>query len=109
MACTGDFSAVCGGPNRLNIYTGNPATSIITNPGPTDAGWTYVSCYEDSVYARILRFRIDTPTPNNVEVCTTACKNAGYKYAGVEWSSEFWCDNEILTGRVGGFDDCDMV
>lgn len=107
MACTGDSSLTCGGPDRLNIYQRGTSTSVNTNPGP--AGWSYMSCYEDSVYARTLTVRVETSTPNSVASCTSACKNAGYKYAGVEWSSECWCDNEIRSARTGGFNDCDMI
>lgn len=109
MACTGDSTKTCGGPNRLNIYNNDAPTAITTNPGPAGSGWTYTSCYEDSVYARTLSVRVDTPSPNTVEACTSACRTAGYKFAGVEWSSECWCDNEIYAGRTGGLSGCDMV
>lgn len=106
MACAGDATASCGGPNRLNIYS-NAAPAVVTNPGPVGSNWKYLSCYEDSVYSRTLKHQLSVPA-NSVEACTSACKGAGYKYAGVEWSNECFCDNTILVGRTGGFDDCDM-
>jgi hypothetical protein len=107
MTCAGDASLTCGGPESLSIYKSRSATSVTTNPGP--AGWTYLSCYEDPVYDRTPTVRVETSTPNSVESCTSACRTAGYKYAGVEWSSECWCDNEIRSASTGGFDRCDMT
>lgn len=109
MGCSGDSDLKCGGPNRLNVYTSSVPTQIVTNPGPINSGWTYKSCYEDSVYARTLAFRVDTPVGNSVLACTTACKAAGHKFAGVEWSSECWCDNTINYNRASGLSDCDMT
>lgn len=84
MICAGDGAQKCGGPNRLNVYT-NGAPQIVTNLGPLGSGWMYRSCYEDSVYARTLAKRVDTPGGNSVITCTNACKAAGYQFAGVEW------------------------
>lgn len=109
MACSGDSTKTCGGPDRLNIYTNSASIVVVTNPGPVGSGWTHISCFEDSVYARTLAVRIDTPAPNTVDSCTSACRTAGYNFAGVEWSSECWCDNEILAGKTGGQSGCDMA
>lgn len=109
MACTGDATKTCGGPDRLSIYTNAATTVVVTNPGPVGSGWTYTSCFEDSVYARTLPTRIESPALNTVDFCTTACFTAGYKLAGMEWSTECWCGNEILAGHLGGQSGCDMV
>ena len=53
MACMGDGNVKCGGTNRLNVFTSG-APQIVTNLGPASSGWTFKSCYEDSVYARTL-------------------------------------------------------
>ena len=109
MVCSGNSDLKSGGPNRLNVYTNGAATQIVTNPGPVGNGWTYKSCYEDSVYERTLAHKVDTPGSNSVLACTAACKAAGYKIAGVEWSQECWCDNVVKSGRASGLLDCDMV
>jgi hypothetical protein len=109
MACSGDADVKCGGPNRLNVYTSGAPTQIVTNPGPVGSGWTYKSCYEDSVYGRTLSQQVNIPGGNSVLACTTACKAAGYKFAGVEWSNECFCDNKINFNRAGDLEGCDMV
>lgn len=109
MSCAGNSLETCGGPNRLSVYTTNTPTVIVTNPGPVGSGWVVEDCYVDSVYSRTLSNRVDVAGPNTVVACTNACRAAGYKFAGVEWSSECYCDNQINNNAVGGQDNCDMV
>jgi hypothetical protein len=109
MSCAGDADSNCGGPNRLNVYTSKARTQIVTNPGPVGSGWTYKSCYEDSVYGRTLAHQVQVSGGNSVSGCTSACKAAGYKIAGVQWSSECFCDNTINFDRPNGLEGCDMV
>ncbi|KAL0940159.1 copper radical oxidase [Colletotrichum truncatum] len=40
--------------------------------------------------------------------CTNACQAAGFAYAGVEYSSECYCDNSILTGAKPA-SNCNML
>lgn len=40
MVCSGKSSEICGGPNRLNVYT----TSTTTTPPPS-GGWVSLGCY----------------------------------------------------------------
>jgi len=85
MSCSGDADQKCGAGNRMNVYTSNNPTQITTNPGPVGSGWSYKSCYTDSVYARTLSVKIEGLSSNNVATCTAACKSRGFKFAGVEW------------------------
>ena len=91
MPCQGNSSELCGGPNRLNLYQLNG-----NNP-PT--GWQSLGCYTDDVAARSLT--VGQPIPasgNTIESCQLSCYNAGYPYAGVEYSNECYCDSQIRNG-----------
>jgi WSC domain len=87
MICNGNSSEYCGGPNRLNMYT--------TKSAPT--AWTALGCYTDSVAARTLT-TAEYPGTMTVELCTSACKSAGYIYAGVEYGGECYCGNSFSNG-----------
>ncbi|KAJ3942105.1 uncharacterized protein N0V96_007596 [Colletotrichum fioriniae] len=41
--------------------------------------------------------------------CTNACQAAGYSLAGVEYSSECYCDNQLRNTGSAGFDGCNML
>lgn len=45
MACSGNKTEACGGPNRLNLFKSSKAAPAgpVTNPGPP--GWTSLGCY----------------------------------------------------------------
>lgn len=109
MACAGDASLKCGGPNRLTVFISPVSNQVVTNLGPVGSGWIYKSCYEDSVYARTLSLQVKIPRGNSVLDCTTACRAAGYRIAGVEWGNECFCDNTINFNRPSGLEGCDMV
>lgn len=97
QACSGDATEACGGGNRLTLFY-NPNANVppppVTNPGPP--GWTSKGCYSEGTNGRTLANGVATTGGSaalTVALCTTACKNGGYKYAGVEYSGEcckFW-------------------
>ena len=38
------------------------------------------------------------------ELCVGVCKGKGFRYAGVEYGSECWCDSEVRVNGQGGGD-----
>lgn len=92
MACTADNTELCGGAQAINIYQSGP--SVVTKP-VVPAGWAALPCFTDSVYNRVLSQSINLGTSNTVESCITACGNAGYGFAGVEYSDQCFCGNEV--------------
>lgn len=103
MVCSGKSSEICGGPNRLNVYT--------TSSGTSNGGWVSLGCYRyirgpssiESVSLTPCTCHIsDSPARtltvgtnpvggaanNSVESCTAACSAAGYHLAGMEYSAE---------------------
>ncbi|PPQ90243.1 hypothetical protein CVT25_013002 [Psilocybe cyanescens] len=74
------------------------------------AGWSSFGCYSDTSAARTLRIAAYTDVADmTIESCIAFCTPAGYKYAGVEFSRECYCDNVIESPGVLISDDtCDM-
>ena len=62
MACSGDASQHCGGPDRLLVYT-STSSGPVTNPAP--AGFLSLGCYTDSVSARTLSRVKNVPGGSN--------------------------------------------
>ena len=82
MACTGDGSQECGGPERLSVYTNN-GKGPAANPGVN--GFAFQGCYTDSVSNRTLD-HISGISGVTVSKCTAACKANGFLYSGVEYA-----------------------
>ncbi|PSN70463.1 WSC-domain-containing protein [Corynespora cassiicola Philippines] len=84
MACAGDSTLACGGPDRLSVYA-----NFATNPGPE--GWASLGCYTDNVQARTLANLEQVAGGTDaltVALCTTTCGNLGFTYAGVEYAGK---------------------
>ncbi|KAF9560056.1 WSC-domain-containing protein [Agrocybe pediades] len=70
------------------------ATSI---PSP----WVAIGCYSDVPSARTLRVASFTDVNNmTIEACLAFCTPAGYKFSGVEFARECYCDNVIESPGV---------
>jgi hypothetical protein len=128
MACYGNASETCGGPNRLDVYDYNNAISALptsttstsstaasaTATGPALSGWTSLGCYSDTVGDRTLETEIySIPGADmTVELCTAACLTAGFDLAGVEYAGECYCDTSFHNGGGPAPDGdalCDMA
>ena len=65
------------------------STTTSTDSGePTETGWNAKGCYTDDVGQRTLPVGMGVGGQNSHEACTSACYNAGYRYAGMEYSNE---------------------
>ncbi|KAH7925711.1 copper radical oxidase-like protein [Leucogyrophana mollusca] len=110
MACTGDTSEFCGAGNRLDIfYSGaQPPASPITVPSV--GNWMSLGCYSDSAATRALPYGITVAGSVTAETCTSACYNAGYPLAGMEYSDECYCGLVLGSGSaLSPATDCDMT
>ncbi|KAL2072787.1 hypothetical protein VTL71DRAFT_12130 [Oculimacula yallundae] len=100
--CAGKSSQICGGSNVLSLYSKTAAAVPVAAPPapvPSSAGgYTYVACYIDQNGGRTLA--VSKPSVASVEACISACSTSGYKYAGVEYGNECWCDNGIRAGTT---------
>lgn len=112
FACTGDSTEPCGAGDRLSVFTTTAAAVAGPGVNPGPAGWASLGCYNDNIPGRILAYRTGVAAGDSlmsVLQCTTACKAAGFSYAGVEYSSECYCDNQILSTAASGQTGCNML
>jgi Glyoxal oxidase N-terminus/WSC domain len=111
MACNGDATKICGGPNALSVYTfgagvssSSSSTSPTASPSTSSAatsGWVSQGCYSDDVNDRSLGTAIyGYGSTNSIEVCTAQCKKGGFTLAGVEYGGECYCDNKLGADSV---------
>ncbi|KAL2884432.1 hypothetical protein SGCOL_000379 [Colletotrichum sp. CLE4] len=94
MPCSGDSTEACGGSDRISVFTNGVAAPVI-DPGPR------LLSYRAGVAAGDLKM--------SVLQCTNACQAAGYSLAGVEYSSECYCDSQLRNTGSSGFDGCNML
>ncbi|KAG1865028.1 copper radical oxidase-like protein [Suillus subalutaceus] len=109
MACTGNAGEFCGAGNRLDIFWSGvqpPAPPILVS---SLGNWSLLGCYNDSA-TRALPYGTGVTGSVTVESCTTACYNAGYPYAGMEYADECYCGMTI-ENNSGPTPDagCDMT
>ncbi|KAI8174269.1 hypothetical protein K4K51_008982 [Colletotrichum sp. SAR 10_75] len=112
FACTGDSTEPCGAGDRLSVFTTTAAAVAGPGVNPGPAGWASLGCYNDNIPGRILAYRTGVAADDSlmsVLQCTAACKAAGFSHAGVEYSSECYCDNQILGTAASGQAGCNML
>ncbi|KAF2730707.1 copper radical oxidase-like protein [Polyplosphaeria fusca] len=129
MACAGDDSQICGGPDRLTMFKytngGGGGASSSAAPSSTPApsstvvppvsstvrsntasatasgvptGWTYKGCYVDGPGFRIMNFQQQDNAQMTIASCSNACNALGYEIAGMEYSTQCFCDHVIRQG-----------
>ncbi|KAI6128107.1 copper radical oxidase-like protein [Pisolithus croceorrhizus] len=120
MTCAGNASEYCGGPDHLNLYnyTGTPATTDNTGGGTSteffitpslSGGWTYGGCYVDNANGRVLGDELDS-NDMTVESCVAHCTADSFTIAGLEYSTQCFCGNELIDGAIKAPDsDCNMA
>ncbi|KAL8671645.1 MAG: hypothetical protein Q9168_003851 [Polycauliona sp. 1 TL-2023] len=97
FACTGDKNEVCGGGNRLNVYTfGNPTT--VTPPVSTPKDYAFDGCFTEATSGRALTGSTFYDDAMTVEKCAAVCK--GFTLFGVEYGRECYCGNTLQAGSA---------
>lgn len=109
---------VQSGPGNAVPQSGCGATTTIGDPmGPykdvtNTKGFAYIGCGSDIAgQARTLQGSSFTDSSMTVEKCVDFCNSKGFSIAGLEYSTECYCDNNILAGRspaVGLVGACDI-
>ncbi|KAI0764219.1 hypothetical protein BD413DRAFT_483077 [Trametes elegans] len=110
FACTGNSAEICGAGNRLSVYWDGvpPPPPPITVPSVGQ--WKSLGCFNDSVNARVLSVGVNVPGPFTVEGCTTACFDANYPLAGMEFADQCYCDTTFENGGAPTpLSDCNMA
>ncbi|KAJ7513073.1 galactose oxidase [Mycena galericulata] len=127
MACQGNISEFCGGPNALTVYnftgTDLPAppvgggggggggatggvTAIATDlPSP----WAYVGCFVDNAFGRVLTTEVDNVNMT-MELCVSTCSAQNFTIAAGEFGVQCFCGNELIDGATpAAASDCNMA
>lgn len=114
MACTGDSTQKCGGPNAINIYVKDNYQYTIGPAAVLDIynGHYVTQCWQDSAGWRILKHQPTTIIPADemtIQKCVDACQAAGFTSAGVEYGRECYCDNVTYPpGQSQDMGECNM-
>ncbi|KAJ7229668.1 glyoxal oxidase N-terminus-domain-containing protein [Mycena haematopus] len=124
MACAGNSSEFCGGPNALTMYNytgddlppppvggggggggGGGASAIATDlPEP----WAYVGCFVDNANGRILTVENDNVNLT-MESCVATCDAQNFTIAGGEFATQCFCGNELIDGATPAAEsDCNL-
>ena len=104
-ACSGDSSEMCGGPNRLSIYSsGQPV--IYEAPKPQVSGlnetWQYMGCAIDNINdERTFRWKLHRPQTLTATECLSTCATFGYAAAGLQYGEECYCGDPANMDTVG--------
>lgn len=69
-------------------------TSTFSSSSALPTGFIALGCFSDSSSRTLGTFAYSGPA-NSPSQCTQTCQSKGFKYAGVEYGSECWCDNFI--------------
>lgn len=70
-------------------------------------GWEYLGCGSDQGANRTFQLASESTGSMTVETCVKYCSGKGYTYAGLEYSSQCYCDNTLdwdrapITGVLG--------
>lgn len=84
-----------------------PSGGPVTNPGVD--GYNSIGCYTEATTGRALPVgkSLETPTVAN---CVAACAADDYTHAGLQYSQECWCGNQLGTGAVPApADECQLA
>jgi hypothetical protein len=136
MACNGNQTDMCGGSNRLTLFkyvtgqepsalstivassvaaSSTAVSSAVSSAPPVATGlptnFTYKGCYVDGPGYRIMNFQQPDDSAMTVASCSNKCAAAGYSIAGMEYSSQCFCDNVIRNGGslASSDSDCNMA
>jgi hypothetical protein len=70
----------------------------------TALGWRFLGCAPEERWAddgpfRTLAGAFRAADDMTNEACMAFCSDAGFRFAGTEWSRECWCDNSYAPTR----------
>ncbi|KIW65578.1 hypothetical protein PV04_07824 [Phialophora macrospora] len=116
MACSGNSSFTCGGPNGLTLYRNTNWSGAIPPPPPSQpsgpvivpsiGNYQYVDCHTE-VPGRALTGKAVVAKDMTVPYCAGNC--TGFTYFAIEYSQECYCGNSLVSGSVTATDGrCSM-
>uniref|UniRef100_A0A1B6JWP9 Uncharacterized protein n=1 Tax=Homalodisca liturata TaxID=320908 RepID=A0A1B6JWP9_9HEMI len=87
--CAGDRNKVCGGTDRLSVYS----TGIEQTDAPDYGAEVYIGCFIDGNVGNRLMHGLQQDFPDTLtqEVCNRHCYDKGFAFAGTQYSYECFC------------------
>ncbi|GAC95998.1 hypothetical protein PHSY_003576 [Pseudozyma hubeiensis SY62] len=90
LPCNADSSQICGGSNRLSVYSDAAQVAMVSQPAQVGS-WNSLGCYVDSTANRVINDKVpQLGSKTSITSCSQAC--AGYNFFGVEYGQECYCD-----------------
>jgi hypothetical protein len=136
MACGGDSTQTCGGPNALSLFeytpaavsssagvsssaappssSAAPASSTVASstasasPTAANSDWTYRGCLTEGTGGRALTGGFLFLDLMTPQKCQAHCTSLNLKFSGVEYSKECYCGASLANGAVLGSTNCNM-
>ncbi|KIY43224.1 copper radical oxidase [Fistulina hepatica ATCC 64428] len=117
MACGGNATEACGGPDRISVYTATGNVTIYPVPTAQNTSlpgeWVYQGCLREPGADRVFPYQIINTDNNTADACLNQCAAYGYPAAGMEYSDECWCgdiSDVMANGGVMGMEsECTMA
>ncbi|KAJ8597264.1 copper radical oxidase-like protein [Rhizopogon salebrosus TDB-379] len=95
MACGGNATEACGGPNRVSVYSSDGNITIIPVPVIKNSSlpgqWSYQGCLTEPNGGRAFPYEMFWPTNNTIDGCLNQCAAFGYPAAGLEFGNQCFC------------------
>ncbi|TVY83567.1 WSC domain-containing protein [Lachnellula suecica] len=107
MACSGNSTEPCGGPNRLSLFWSGKTVAAPANE-LTIGNYNYYGCMSEATNGRALASASSSGSTMTNEVCASFC--SAYAYFGTEYGDECYCGNSFSAGSTPALtSDCSMA
>lgn len=94
MPCKGKSADICGGAGVISVWNNTAHVPQSNAPTAGSGKFAYAGCFTDSVAARAINAAYKGDDLMTVEMCGTFCAGKGFKFMGVEYGKECFCNNE---------------
>ncbi|KAK8167604.1 WSC domain-containing protein [Phyllosticta citribraziliensis] len=112
MQCASNSTQYCGGNGFLNLYAlpsaPSPTPTASATPAALPSGVVSLGCYVDNGNPHPLPTQVYGNSSNTPALCASACRAAGFQFAGTQYSSECWCGNTLPATNTS-LSDCSMT
>lgn len=106
----GTKSSSSSSANGVSTTTTISTTTSAPTATALPSGWKYGGCFIDNANGRIMGYQQAGGSSNTVENCVASCVSAGYTVAGMEYSSQCFCDNAVIRGgNLTADSQCNMA
>ncbi len=82
------------------IISSSSTSSQTSSATGLPRGWKYAGCYTEGSNGRALQYQQPDSQVNSVETCISTCIGLGYSVAGMEFSTQCFCDNLLYHGAA---------